>query len=124
TDPSLRSFRIAVTAGVPFVMIALATYTQIDPTQLAVFSPVVMRLLRSGLGFGGVIISDDLGVAAAVASIPPGQRAVSFLNAGGDMITSQSLQAAETMASAVLARAAPPPPLPAAGGAAARRVPP
>jgi beta-N-acetylhexosaminidase len=106
TDPYLQSFRIAVSAGVPFVMVALATYTQIDPTRLAVFSPVVMRLLRSGLGFGGVIISDDLGVAAAVASIPAGERAVSFLNAGGDMITSQSLPVAETMASAVLARTA------------------
>ena len=106
TDPYLQSFRIAVRAGVPFVMVALATYTRIDPTQLAVFSPVVMQLLRSGLGFGGVIISDDLGVAAAVASVPAGDRAVSFLNAGGDMITSQSLPVAETMASAVLARTA------------------
>ncbi len=104
-DPYLGSFRAAVNAGVPFVMIALATYTRIDPSRLAVFSPAVMRLLRSQLGFGGVIISDDLGDAVAVASIPAGQRAVSFLSAGGDMITSQSLAPAETMAAAVLAKA-------------------
>ena len=104
-DPYLGSFRAAVAAGVPFVMIALATYTRIDPSRLAVFSPAVMRLLRSGLGFGGVVISDDLGDAAAVRSIPAGQRAVSFLTAGGDMITSQSLAPAETMAAAVLAKA-------------------
>jgi len=122
TDPSLQSFRIAVTAGVPFVMVALATYTQIDPSRLAVFSPVVMQLLRSGLGFGGVIISDDLGVAAAVASVPAGQRAVSFLNAGGDMITSQSLPVAETMASAVLARTGADPAFRAVVGAAAWRI--
>jgi beta-N-acetylhexosaminidase len=122
TDPSLQSFRIAVTAGVPFVMVALATYTRIDPSRLAVFSPVVMQLLRSGLGFGGVIISDDLGVAAAVASIPAGERAVSFLSAGGDMITSQSLSAAETMASAVLARTAADPTFRAIVGAAAWRI--
>ena len=121
TDPSLQSFRIAVTAGVPFVMVALATYTQIDPSRLAAFSPVVMQLLRSGLGFGGVIISDDLGVAAAVASVPAGDRAVSFLNAGGDMITSQSLPVAETMASAVLARTAADPTFRAVVGAAAWR---
>jgi beta-N-acetylhexosaminidase len=65
----------------------------------------VLRLLRSGLGFGGVIMSDDLGEAAAVASVPAGQRAISFLNAGGDMITSQSLPPAEAMAQAVLAQA-------------------
>jgi beta-N-acetylhexosaminidase len=104
-DPYLGSFRTAIGAGVPFVMVALATYTQIDASELAVFSPTVMRLLRSGLGFGGVIISDDLGAAAAVASVPAGQRAISFLNAGGDMITSQSLAPAETMAQAVLAQA-------------------
>lgn len=104
-DPYLGSFRTAIGAGVPFVMVALATYTQIDASELAVFSPTVMRLLRSGLGFGGVIISDDLGDAAAVASVPAGQRAISFLNAGGDMITSQSLAPAEEMAQAVLARA-------------------
>ena len=104
-DPYLNSFRAAIDVGVPFVMVALAAYTRIDPNKLAVFSPVVMRLLRSGFGFGGVIISDDLGEAAAVASVPAGQRAISFLNAGGDMITSQSLPPAEVMAQAVLAQA-------------------
>ncbi|HZZ52981.1 MAG TPA: glycoside hydrolase family 3 N-terminal domain-containing protein, partial [Trebonia sp.] len=60
-DPYLGSFRAAVVAGVPFVMVALATYTLIDRAQLAVFSPTVMKLVRSGsgLGFGGVIMSDD-----------------------------------------------------------------
>ena len=72
-DPEL-ALRAAVVAGVPFVMVALATYTLIDRTQLAVFSPTVMKLVRSGsgsgLGFGGVIMSDDLGDALAVQSIP------------------------------------------------------
>ena len=67
-DPYLNSFRDAVGAGVPMVMVALATYTKIDPSELAVFSPTVMRLLRDGLGFNGVIISDDMGQAAAVQS--------------------------------------------------------
>jgi beta-N-acetylhexosaminidase len=104
-DPYLGSFRDAIQAGVPFVMVALATYTKIDPNELAVFSPVVMRLLRNGLGFGGVIISDDLGEAVAVQSIPAGTRAIDFLNAGGDMVTSQTLLPAEQMAAAVLSNA-------------------
>jgi beta-N-acetylhexosaminidase len=104
-DPYLGSFRDAIGAGVPFVMVSLATYTKIDPERLAVFSPTVMRLLRGELGFGGVIISDDLGEAIAVASIPAGQRAIDFLSAGGDMVTSQTLAPAETMAAAVLAKA-------------------
>jgi beta-N-acetylhexosaminidase len=104
-DPYLNSFRTAIGAGVPMVMVALATYTKIDPAELAVFSPTVMRLLRNGLGFNGVIVSDDLGQAAAVQAIPAGTRAIDFLTAGGDLITSQSLAPAEQMAAAVLARA-------------------
>jgi beta-N-acetylhexosaminidase len=108
-DPYLGSFRAAVAGGAPFVMVALATYTKIDPSELAVFSPAVMRLVRStsgsGLGFRGVIMSDDIGDAVAVRSIAPATRAISFLNAGGDMITSQSIAPAEPMAAAVLAKA-------------------
>jgi beta-N-acetylhexosaminidase len=104
-DPYLDSFRAAVVAGVPMVMVALATYTKIDPSRLAVFSPAMMRLLRGQLGFTGVIVSDDLGDAAAVASLPAATRGIDFLTAGGDLITSQSVAPAEQMAAAILARA-------------------
>jgi beta-N-acetylhexosaminidase len=43
-------------------------------------------MLRQDLGFQGVIVSDDLGKAASVRSVAPGQRAVSFLRAGGDLV--------------------------------------
>jgi beta-N-acetylhexosaminidase len=105
SDPDLGSFRTVIGAGVPMVMVALATYTKIDPGQLAVFSPTVMHLLRSDFGFPGVIVSDDLGEAAAVHAVPSGQRAVRFVSAGGDLVTSQSLAPAEQMAAAVLAKA-------------------
>jgi beta-N-acetylhexosaminidase len=122
TDPYLQSYRDAVDAGVPYVMVAEATYTKIDPSHLAVFSPVVMGLLRNGLGFNGVIVSDDLGQAAAVASVPAGQRALDFLDAGGDLITSQSIAPAEEMASTVLATASSDSAFRATVDAAARRV--
>ena len=105
TDPYLDSYRDAINAGVPYAMVAEATYTKIDPAHLAVFSPVIMALLRNGLGFSGVIVSDDLGDAAAVASSPAGQRALDYLNAGGDLITSQAIAPAEKMAATVLATA-------------------
>jgi beta-N-acetylhexosaminidase len=104
-DPYLDSFRAVVDAGVPYVMVAEATYTQIDPSHIAVFSPVIMRLLRNGLGFKGVILSDDLGEAQEVAAIPAAQRALDFLDAGGDLITSQDIGPAEQMATAVVAQA-------------------
>jgi beta-N-acetylhexosaminidase len=106
-DPYLQSFQAAIDAGVPFVMVALATYTRIDPRHLAVFSPRVMRvILRQQMHFKGVIVSDDLGAATAVAGISPGARGVDFLAAGGDLITSQSLPAAEAMDSSVRERVA------------------
>ncbi|HEX5450932.1 MAG TPA: glycoside hydrolase family 3 N-terminal domain-containing protein [Candidatus Limnocylindrales bacterium] len=104
-DPYLGSFRAGIAAGVPFVMVALATYTKIDADRLAVFSPAVMRLLRDGLGFRGVIMSDDLGAAEAVASIPAGTRAIDFLEAGGDLVVVRGVATARTMAAAVLVRA-------------------
>jgi beta-N-acetylhexosaminidase len=104
-DPYLDSFRAVIDAGVPYVMVAEATYTQIDPSHLAVFSPAIMRLLRNGLGFQGVILSDDLGEAKAVGSVPAAQRAIDFLDAGGDLVTSQDIGPAEQMAAAVLAQA-------------------
>ncbi len=105
-DPYLTSFQAAIKAGVPLVMVALATYTRIDPRHLAAFSARIMRgLLRQQMHFQGVIISDDLGVAAAVAGIPAADRGVDFLAAGGDLITSESLPAAEAMDLAISHRA-------------------
>jgi beta-N-acetylhexosaminidase len=104
-SPYLKSFQTAIKAGVPLVMVALATYTRIDPHHLAAFSSRVMRgLLRQQLHFKGVIVSDDLGAAAAVAGLSPATRGIDFLAAGGDLITSQSLPAAIAMDQAVLAR--------------------
>jgi beta-N-acetylhexosaminidase len=103
-DPYLRTFQRAIEAGAPFVMVALASYPRIDPDHLAVFSPTMMRLLRGRLGFGGVIVSDDIGAAVAIAGIPAGDRAVDFLSAGGDLIVSKYVQPANRMAAAVLSR--------------------
>jgi beta-N-acetylhexosaminidase len=107
TDPYLQSFTDGIAANADFVMVALALYTRIDPNHLAAFSPVVMtQMLRDSLGFGGVIISDDLGATAAVASIPPATRAIDFLTAGGDMIISKTAAPADAMVQAIRRRVA------------------
>jgi beta-N-acetylhexosaminidase len=106
TDAYLGPFRDAIAAGIPFVMIALATYEKIDTANLAVFSPIVMRqLLRGSMGFNGVVVSDDVGATAAVANVPPADRAVNFLIAGGDLIISKTVGPANAMAAAIAARA-------------------
>jgi len=105
-DPYLAPFVAAVRDGVPFVMVSLATYDQIDPQHLAAFSPTVIAgMLRHDLGYHGVVISDSLG-ATAVTSMPPGTRAIDFVAAGGDMIIINQLTQAITMAKALAAGAA------------------
>ena len=104
-DPYLAPFITGVRDGVPFVMVSLATYDQIDPQHLAAFSPTVIAgMLRHDLGYHGVVISDSLG-AAAVTSMPPGTRAIDFVAAGGDMIIINQLTQAITMAEALAAGA-------------------
>ncbi|MBC7638453.1 MAG: glycoside hydrolase family 3 protein [Rhodoferax sp.] len=122
-DPALAPFARAVDAGVPFVMMSTATYTQIDPRQPAAFSAVVIgRVLRDDLGFDGVVISDDLGSARQVASVPPGQRAVRFVAAGGDVVLTVDPDVLPAMQRALLARARSDPEFRAAVDAAATRV--
>jgi beta-N-acetylhexosaminidase len=105
-DPYVAPFRDAIGAGIPFVMVALATYQRIDPANLAAFSPIVMRdMLRFSLGFTGVIVSDDIGATVAVENITPADRAIGFLSAGGDMIISKTVAPANAMATAISARA-------------------
>jgi beta-N-acetylhexosaminidase len=105
-DPYLAPFVTAVRGGVPFVMVSLATYDQIDPQHLAAFSPTVIAgMLRHDLGYHGVVISDSLG-ATAVNSIPTGARAIDFIAAGGDMIIINQLTQAITMANALAGGAA------------------
>ena len=107
SDPYLQSFKDGIAANADFVMVALALYTKIDPNHLAAFSSIVMtQVLRNSLGFTGVIISDDLGATAAVASIPPATRAIDFLTAGGDMIISKTAGPADAMVQAIRARVA------------------
>jgi len=105
-DPYLLPFERAVASHVPFVMISLATYTQIDPQHLAAFSNTVINgMLRGDMGFRGVVMSDSLS-ATAVVSLSPGTRAIRFLDAGGDMIVLNQVDQASAMASAIASFAA------------------
>jgi len=106
TDPALAPFAAAIGAGAAAVMISSAGYPNLDPDNLAVFSPAIITgLLRAQLGFTGVVSSDDLGAATAVAAVAPGQRAARFVEAGGDVVlTIRESDVAEMTAE--LARAA------------------
>ena len=105
-DAYLRPFATAIADHVPFVMVSLATYERIDPSSIAAFSSTVMKgLLRTSLGFHGVIASDSL-TAEAVKSVAPIDRATRFLRAGGDLIVVGKLSPTIAMAKGLAASAA------------------
>lgn len=105
-DPSIDVFRAGLAAGADTVMVSSAVFRLIDPDSEAVFShTVITDLLRGDLGFDGVVIADDLGVARAVADVAPGDRAIRFLQAGGDLAISADPAIMSDMIDATLARA-------------------
>jgi beta-N-acetylhexosaminidase len=104
-DPYLKPFARAATVHVPFVMVSLATYDRLDPDHLAAFSKTIIEtVLRQDLDYRGVVISDSL-TADAVSDILPGQRAIDFITAGGDMIVVGPIDIAVPMAEALAERA-------------------
>lgn len=84
----LVPFAAAVDDGVPMVMVAHVAYPALDPEGLpASLSPLITHeQLRVGLGFEGVIVTDDLANMAAVSGWDPGERAVRALLAGSDLL--------------------------------------
>jgi beta-N-acetylhexosaminidase len=105
-DEQVRAFGSLLDSPAhPFVMMSSAVYTRIDPTEQAAFSSaVVTDLLRGQLDFDGVVISDDLANAEAVRDVPPGERAVRFLAAGGTLVLTVDASIVPGMIDAVLER--------------------
>jgi beta-N-acetylhexosaminidase len=105
-DPYLQPFAEGIRAGSAAVMISLASYPRLDAHAVAAFStPIVTGVLRQRLGYSGLVISDDLGMAVAVGPVPVGQRAVRFIQAGGDLVLTIRSTDAPVMAGALVAAA-------------------
>src|SRR5699024_8345518 len=86
-DPFLDSFRTGIEAGAGLVMMSSAIYPRLELDVPAMFSPAAIDdLLRGELGFTGLVLSDDVGAAEAVASVPVPERATRLLAAGGDVV--------------------------------------
>ena len=49
------------------------------------------------MGYDGVVITDDVGAAKAVAATPVGQRATRFVDAGGDIVLTARPDTVPTM---------------------------
>jgi beta-N-acetylhexosaminidase len=122
-DPYLAPFAAGIRAGAGAVMMSSASYPNLDPHAVAAFSaPIVTGLLRQQLGFGGLIVSDDLGAAAAVSAVPVGQRGVRFVDAGGDLVLTVAPATAASMIDGLVAAAQASPVFTAKVQAAARQI--
>jgi beta-N-acetylhexosaminidase len=82
----LVPFAAAARAGVAAVMTSHIVVPALDPTLPATLSAPVLGLLRDGLGFGGVIVSDALDMAGASAGRGIPEAAVLSLAAGADLL--------------------------------------
>jgi len=92
----LAPFRAAIEAGVAAVMTAHVVSDALDPDWPATLSPTAMHLLREGLAFHGVIVSDDLQMKAIADRWPIGEAAWRALAAGCDqLLVCENLTAAE-----------------------------
>lgn len=64
----------------PMAMTAHVTYTALDPDRCATLSPIVIDLIRTDIGFQGLLMSDDLGMKAlghpSAGGHPPGSNAL------------------------------------------------
>ncbi|PYN25897.1 MAG: beta-N-acetylhexosaminidase [Candidatus Rokuibacteriota bacterium] len=86
TRGDLVPFRAALGAGCPAVLVAHVRYPALDPELPASLSPeVIGRLLRRRLGFSGLVLSDDLEMAAVAGTWGVAGAARRFLSAGGDL---------------------------------------
>ena len=74
----------AANADLPVMMTAHILYPALDPDRPATLSPRVVReVIRGRIGFGGLLLSDDLAMQAL--SGTPAERALGALAAGCDL---------------------------------------
>jgi beta-N-acetylhexosaminidase len=85
-DADLAPFASAAQSGIALVMMSNASYPAYGPGPAVLSRQVVNDELRGKVGFGGVIVSDDLEAGAVRAVMPPGDASVAAAKAGVDML--------------------------------------
>ena len=121
---SVQAFATLITGGARMVMVSSAIYSRLDASGPSVFSSaIVTDLLRTKLGFDGVVLTDDLSGATQVQAWSPADRAILAIEAGADIVlVTRDPEYAAEMVDAVVAKAKDDPAFAAFVDAAARRV--
>lgn len=83
----LVPFQRAIAAGARLLMTAHILFPAIDADNPATFSPrIIQDLLRSEMGYGGVVVTDDLGMHAVSPLLERPDCAPRLIAAGCDLI--------------------------------------
>ena len=99
-------YEALVEQDLELVMTSTADYPALDPDRPAVFSRrILVDELRERVGFGGVTITDSLGVRSATRLGTPEARAVRAARAGNDLLLFASDYTAGARGAAALAEA-------------------
>jgi beta-N-acetylhexosaminidase len=102
----LVPFAAAISAGIPALMTAHLLIPALDSKQPATLSRRILTdLLRVQMDFQGLIISDDLLMQGIADNTPPGEAAVRFLEAGGDLMLICHDEAAQRQAFSTVVQA-------------------
>lgn len=91
----------AALAGLPLGMTAHVVFDAIDPQAPATLSPAAIALIRGDIGFGGLLMTDDIGMGALSGSV--GARSAAAIAAGCDLVLHCNGDLAEMQAVAAAA---------------------
>lgn len=83
----LVPFQAAIDANVDAILVGHLSFPKIDPDNITTVSRIFLTdILRTEMGFDGVVISDDFRMEGLASRYDVGAAAVQFINAGGDLI--------------------------------------
>ena len=85
-DEDMVPFAAGIDAGADAVMMAHVVYPQVAPEPAGYSPRWINDILRTEMGFRGVVFSDDIGMAAAFAAGGIQARIDAHLNAGCDVV--------------------------------------
>ncbi|MFJ7792366.1 glycoside hydrolase family 3 N-terminal domain-containing protein [Pseudomonas sp. NPDC096950] len=102
-NDNLDVFKQVIATGVQAVMPGPAVFPAIDPDHSASTSAKVIGVLRDTLGFGGLIISDDLDAVSILRGHSITDTAVASLAAGAHLLLVSSESGLDAIAEAIVA---------------------
>lgn len=106
-DADLIPFAAGIEDGADAVMMAHVTYPQVAPEPAGYSKRWIGDILRTGMGFRGVVFSDDIGMAAAGTAGGIKDRIDAHLDAGCDVVLVCHPESVEEALRAVEGRALP-----------------